>query len=222
VTAPRDRRAVAAGYDAGADGYDARHADRRGAARARAIDRVLVDATRGAARVLEIGVGTGRLLAQVAAPARVGVDIAGRMLVHARARGLAVAQADGHALPIASGAIDAVIAGKGALRYLDPAVALPEIARVLRPGGVLAAHLYPRRTLTLRPAPPAPPELWQPADAAALVATLATAGFAVERLARFRSVRVWPYALAIPAWIDARSPLPLWSHVAVVARLATP
>lgn len=222
MTAPRDRRAVAAGYDAGADGYDARHADRRGAARARAIDRVLVDATRGAARVLEIGVGTGRLLAQVAAPARVGVDIAGRMLVHARARGLAVAQADGHALPIASGAIDAVIAGKGALRYLDPAVALPEIARVLRPGGVLAAHLYPRRTLTLRPAPPAPPELWQPADAAALVATLATAGFAVERLARFRSVRVWPYALAIPAWIDARSPLPLWSHVAVVARLATP
>jgi SAM-dependent methyltransferase len=142
------------------------------------------------------------------------------MLVHARARGLAVAQADGHALPIASGAIDAVIAGKGALRYLDPAVALPELARVLRPGGVLAAHLYPRRTLTLRPAPPAPPELWQPADAAALVATLATAGFAVERLARFRSVRVWPYALAIPAWIDARSPLPLWSHVAVVARLA--
>ena len=220
MTAPRDRRAVAAGYDAGADGYDARHADRRGAARARAIDRVLLDATRGAARVLEIGVGTGRLLAQVAAPARLGVDIAGRMLVHARARGLAVAQADGHALPIASGAIDAVIAGKGALRYLDPAVALPEIARVLRPGGVLAAHLYPRRTLTLRPAPPAPPELWQPADAAALVATLATAGFAVERLARFRSVRVWPYALAIPAWIDARSPLPLWSHVAVVARLA--
>ena len=222
MTAPRDRRAVAAGYDAGADGYDARHADRRGAARARAIDRVLVDATRGAARVLEIGVGTGRLLAQVAAPARVGVDIAGRMLVHARARGLAVAQADGHALPITSGAIDAVIAGKGALRYLDPAVEVREIARVLRPGGVLAAHLYPRRTLTLRPAPPAPPELWQPADAAALVATLATAGFAVERLARFRSVRVWPYALAIPAWIDARSPLPLWSHVAVVARLATP
>jgi SAM-dependent methyltransferase len=220
VTAPRDRRAVAAGYDAGADGYDARHADRRGAARARAIDRVLLDATRGAARVLEIGVGTGRLLAQVAAPARLGVDIAGRMLVHARARGLAVAQADGHALPIASGTIDAVIAGKGALRYLDPAVALPEIARVLRPGGVLAAHLYPRRTLRLRPAAPAPPELWQPADAAALVATLATAGFAVERLARFRSVRVWPYALAIPAWIDARSPLPLWSHVAVVARLA--
>lgn len=220
MTVPRDRRAVAAGYDAGADGYDARHADRRGAARARAIDRVLLDATRGAARVLEIGVGTGRLLAQVAAPARLGVDIAGRMLVHARARGLAVAQADGHALPIASGTIDAVIAGKGALRYLDPAVALPEIARVLRPGGVLAAHLYPRRTLRLRPAAPAPPELWQPADAAALVATLATAGFAVERLARFRSVRVWPYALAIPAWIDARSPLPLWSHVAVVARLA--
>ncbi|MBK7074781.1 MAG: class I SAM-dependent methyltransferase [Myxococcales bacterium] len=218
MTAPRDRRAVAAGYDAGADGYDARHADRRGAARARAIDRVLLDATRGAARVLEIGVGTGRLLAQVAAPTRVGVDVAGRMLAHARARGLAVVQADGHALPIASGSVDAVIAGKGALRYLDPAVALPEIARVLRPGGALAAHLYPRRTLSLRSSPAPAPELWQPADTAALVATLAGAGFAVERIVRLRAVRWWPYALAIPAWIDARSPLPLWSHVAVVAR----
>ena len=33
---------------------------------------------------------------------------------HARARGLAVVQADGHALPIASGSVDVVIAGKGA------------------------------------------------------------------------------------------------------------
>jgi SAM-dependent methyltransferase len=218
VTAARDRRAVAAGYDAGADGYDARHADRRGRARSRAIDRVLLDATRGVARVMEIGVGTGRLLAQVEAPLRIGVDLAARMLVHARARGLAVAQADGHALPIASASVDVVIAGKGALRYLDPAIALPEIARVLRPRGVLAAHLYPRRTASLRRAEPPPAWLWQPADTAALVATLAGADFAIERIVRFRSVRWWPYLIAIPGWLDARAPVPLWSHVAVVAR----
>jgi SAM-dependent methyltransferase len=146
----------------------------------------------------------------------VGVDVAGRMLAHARARGLAVVQADGHALPIASGSVDVVIAGKGALRYLDPAVALPEIARVLRPGGALAAHLYPRRTLSLRPrrrrrscgSPPTP---------GALVATPGRRRVRGERIVRLRAVRWWPYALAIPAWIDARSPLPLWSHVAVVA-----
>lgn len=218
MTAPRDRRAVAAGYDAGAAGYDARHADRRGRARSAAIDGVLIAATRGAGRVLEIGVGTGRLLAQVPAPTRLGVDIAAGMLAHARARGLAVAQADGHALPIADGRIDAVIAGKGALRYLDPAIALPEIARVLRPGGVLAAHLYPRRTASWRRAAPPPAGLWQPPDTAALATTLGDAGFAIERLARFRSVRWWPYVIEIPAWLDARTPLPLWSHVAVVAR----
>ncbi|MBK9034474.1 MAG: class I SAM-dependent methyltransferase [Myxococcales bacterium] len=217
MTGPRDWRAVAAGYDAAAAGYDARHDDDdRSAARTRAIDRVLLDGVAGAARVLEVGVGTGRLLAQVRAPVRLGLDVSAGMLAHARARGLAVVRADGHALPFAAASVDAVVAGKGALRYLAPARALVEIARVLVPGGALAFHLYPRRTWSLRPAPAPAPELWQPASLAELEATVAAAGFAIARIAAFRSIRVWPYALPIAPWLAARAPL--WSHVAVVAR----
>ena len=215
----RDWRAVAAGYDAGAAGYDARHAEGRGAARSRAIDRVLLDAARGAARVLEIGVGTGRLLAQVDAPVRLGVDVSAAMLAQARGRGLAVIRADGHALPIATASVDAVISGKGSLRYLEPAVALAEIARVLRPAGVLAAHLYPPATWSPRRRAAAPvPGLWQPASIAALRATLAGAGLTLVAAHRLRAVRVWPYLVPVPAWLDGRTAAPLWSHLALVAR----
>lgn len=214
----RDRRAIAAGYDAGADDYDRRHADRAGAARAEVIDLVLRDACRGARRVLEVGVGTGRLLAQVDAPVRLGVDLAPRMLAHARARGLDVVVGDAVALPIATASVDAAIAGKGALRYAEPAAALAELRRVLVPGGRLAFHLYGGRTWSpRRPAPPHP-GLWQPDSTAALRATVTAAGFTVARVARWRSIRVWPYALPIPDAVDARAPVQLWSHVALVAR----
>lgn len=213
-----DRRAVAAGYDAAADGYDQRHGDRRGRARAAAIDRVLLGACRGATRVLEVGVGTGRLLAQVDAPVRIGLDVAPRMLAVARGRGLTVVCADGAAVPFAAGSFDAVIAGKGALRYLAPAVVLAELWRVLVPGGRLAFHLYGGRTWSPRRAPPPTDGLWQPASTAELTAAVVAAGFTVLRVARWRSIRLWPYALAIPAALDAHAPVQLWSHVALVAR----
>lgn len=213
----RDPRAVAAGYDAAAAGYDARHDDDAATrARTRRIDRALLDAIGGAARVLEIGVGTGRLLAQVRAPLRLGVDVSAGMLAHARARGLEVVRADGHALPLRDRSVDAVIAGKGALRYLDPARALPELARVLAPGGTLAFHLY-GRPWSRRPAPPAP-ALWQPRTLAELDAPLAAAGFTIVARTAWRSIRAWPYALRVPVAIATRAPL--WSHVAIVARLS--
>ncbi|MEZ4401531.1 MAG: class I SAM-dependent methyltransferase [Kofleriaceae bacterium] len=218
MTRPPAWREVAAGYDAAAAGYDQRHDDPPTAARARVIDRVLVGATRGATTVVEIGVGTGRLLAQVAAPTRIGVDVSARMLAVAHARGLAVVRADGHALPLADGAVDAVIAGKGSLRYLAPALALAECARVLRPGGVVAFHLYGGRTWRPGHVPAPPTGLWEPASTSALRATLATAGFQVQRLVLLRPIRIYPYFIVIPAMVDRRSPVQLWSHVAVVAR----
>ncbi len=217
-----DWREIARGYDRGAAGYDDRHDDRASTrARTRRLDRVLIDAARGARSVLEIGVGTGRLLAQLDAPTRIGVDIAAAMLARAAARGLLAVRADGHALPFADAAVDAIVSGKGSMRYLDPTRALAEATRVVRPGGAIAIHLYggatwsPRRG---RGRTTPHPGLWQPASTADLRATVSTAGLTIDRLHRFRSIRLWPYLVEIPERVDAHAPVQLWSHVVAVLR----
>lgn len=217
---PRDarRRATAADYDAGAADYDARHGDRISRARARILDAPLLDAARGADRVLELGVGTGRLLAQVRAPVRVGVDVAPAMLAQARGRGLLLALADGERLPFADRTFDAVVAGKGVLRYLDPGRALAEAARVLRPGGALAVHQYGARTFTLLGRrPTTAPGRWELASTAELVDRAAAHGLRVTELRRYRPVRIPPYLLGIPSWLD-RLPVQLWGHCVAVFR----
>ena len=75
----------------------------------------------------------------------VGVDISASELERARARcpgrPAPVVLADGVALPFAAGSFDAVACSM-ALMLIQPLdVALPEIARVLRPGGRLVALL---------------------------------------------------------------------------------
>lgn len=213
------RRAVADAYDAGAERYDERHGDRVSLARARVLDAPLLDAARGAYRVLEIGVGTGRLLAQVRAAVKVGVDVAPAMLARARARGLQLARADGERLPFADRTFDAVLAGKGSLRYLDPDRALAEAARVLRPGGALALHLYGARTATLLGRRPSvEPGRWELARAADLVERAEAHGLRAVAVHRYRPVRIRPYLLAIPAWLD-RLPVQLWGHCVAVFRL---
>lgn len=210
----RTWREVAAGYDAGADGYDQRHdADRTRAAR---IERPLLDAVRGARRVLELGVGTGRLLAQVRAPVRIGVDVAGAMLVHAARRGLAVARADAQRLPFADGAFDAVLAGGGVLRYLDADRALAEAARVLAPGGRLAVHQLGARTWSPRTGARRPdPRVRELASIDELLEPARRAGFRIGEIVRWRTVPVPPYAVRVPAALD-RLPVQLWGHVVVV------
>lgn len=219
--AARARRAIAADYDAGAAGYDARHGDRVSRARARMLDAPLLAATRGAYRVLELGVGTGRLLTQVRAPVRVGVDIAPAMLTQARRHGLTLALADGARLPFADRSFDAVLAGKGALRYLDPDPALAEAARVLCPGGALAVHLYGARTWTvLGPPPIVAPGRWELTTTAELVDRARAHALVAVNVRCYRPVRLPPYLLAIPAWLDRRAPVQFWGHcVAVFRRL---
>jgi ArsR family transcriptional regulator len=108
----------------------------------------------GDARLLDIGTGTGALLETMAprVAQALGVDASRQMLALARTRlarpGLAhcaVRQADMYRLPLADASFDAVVL-QMVLHYAeDPAAALTEAARVLRPGGRLvvvdlAAH----------------------------------------------------------------------------------
>ncbi|MCX2185506.1 class I SAM-dependent methyltransferase [Streptomyces sp. SKN60] len=94
-------------------------------------------------RVLDLGAGTGKLTATLLA-AGVGADAVavepdGAMLAELR-RALPevrALQGSAESIPLPDGSVDAVVAGN-AMHWFDMAVAGPEIARVLAPGGVLA------------------------------------------------------------------------------------
>jgi ubiquinone/menaquinone biosynthesis C-methylase UbiE len=207
---------VAAGYDAAAAGYDARHGDRASRRRFAIVDGPQLAIARGAARVLELGCGTGRLLAEAEAAARVGIDVSPAMTRVARGRKLAVAVADAHALPFPDGAFDAVIAGKGVFRYLDYDRAMAACARVLAPGGRLGVHQYAARTFSPRQllGRARAPEPLHVEDLEELYAPARAAGLRCERTYLWRSVRLWPYAVRIPEWAPGR----FWSHCVLVFR----
>ena len=97
-----------------------------------------------AARVLEVGVGTGRIARPLAALGVrvIGVDLARQMLAQLRASLLAgqpapgLAQGDVYRLPIAAGVCDAVVSVHVFQLLADWPAAAAEVRRVLRPGGV--------------------------------------------------------------------------------------
>lgn len=146
-----DKRRVRAAFSRSAAAYDARASMQR-----EVQDRVLAlvaEAAPDARRVLDVGAGTGALLARLAA-ARPGlraaaVDLAPGMAAAARARlpGAAVAAGDAEALPFRDGRFDLFLSTSAFqwLPRLEPAFA--EARRVLAPGGVLAVALFGARTL---------------------------------------------------------------------------
>ncbi len=92
-------------------------------------------------RVLDLGAGTGKLTAALLA---LGADVVAAepdpaMLAELRRALPAVRALPGSAegIPLPDASVDAVVAGN-AMHWFDMAVAGPEIARVLTPGGVLA------------------------------------------------------------------------------------
>ncbi|HEX3787644.1 MAG TPA: class I SAM-dependent methyltransferase [Pseudonocardiaceae bacterium] len=96
---------------------------------------------RNGLRVLDLAAGTGKLTGVLAAA---GVDVVAvepdaAMLAELTARHPRVEAHLGTAeqIPLPAGAVDAVLVGQ-ALHWFDLDLAYPEIARVLRPGGVLA------------------------------------------------------------------------------------
>ncbi|MGH2356365.1 MAG: class I SAM-dependent methyltransferase, partial [Chloroflexota bacterium] len=72
-----------------------------------------------------------------------GLDLSGRQLEHARravvTAGVEVRLVHGSAerLPVAEGVFDLVLSDHGAMSWGDPDRTVPEVARVLRPGGLL-------------------------------------------------------------------------------------
>lgn len=105
----------------------------------------------GPGLLLEVGCGSGRVLAALAArgwevsgidPAKAMLDLAGR---RTPSTSLVIARAE--TLPFADGEFDAVVAA-GVLEYADLPTALRELARVLRPGG--RAVIVVRRMAPIR------------------------------------------------------------------------
>jgi SAM-dependent methyltransferase len=92
-------------------------------------------------RVLDLGAGTGKLTAGLLA---LGAEVAAvepdpEMLSELRRTlpGARALQGGAESIPLPDASVDAVLAGN-AMHWFDMAVAGPEIARVLAPGGVLA------------------------------------------------------------------------------------
>lgn len=98
-------------------------------------------------KVLEVGFGGGALLrAMRARGAKVsGVDVSAEMV--ARARGLDVHLAPAERLPFEAGRFDKAVSVASLYFWPDPAAALAELARVLRPGGRLVLCFEPPEEL---------------------------------------------------------------------------
>lgn len=100
--------------------------------------------------VLELGCGAAQrsiALAQLGARP-VGLDNSARQLEHARrlmaeaAVDFPLVHAPAQRVPLPDASFDIVFCDHGAMRYADPRETLPEVARLLRPAGVLAFSTY--------------------------------------------------------------------------------
>jgi SAM-dependent methyltransferase len=96
--------------------------------------------------VLELGCGAAQWSAAlVDAGARpVGLDLSSRQLRHARRHvgnaspGVPLVLASAERVPIRDASFDVVLSDHGAMSFCEPERTLPEVARLLRPGGLLA------------------------------------------------------------------------------------
>jgi len=154
------------------------------------------------ARVLDVGCGTGALLAALAeriANARlVGVDLSWEMLAVARRRSCEQAKlARGFAecLPFGDEKFDAVVCTSVLHFVREPLAALREMRRVLRRGGLLLLTDWCRdfvisrlRERALRRVCPTPVRTYGAGECAALVEQ---AGFADMRVVRYTISLLW-------------------------------
>lgn len=93
---------------------------------------------------LEVGAGTGRFASALGLSW--GIDPSGEMLALARGRGCRVLRAAGEDLPFAGGAFRRVLMMTVLCFLADPARAVSEALRVLRPGGCLVIGMIERES----------------------------------------------------------------------------
>ena len=135
-------------WDADAAEYQAVHGDALGDApmawgafRVPEDELQILGDTRGST-VLELGCGAAQwAIALDGLGARViGLDVSGEQLRFARKGSdrLPLVQASGEELPFGAASFDIVFCDHGALSFCDPDIIVPEVARVLRTGGLLA------------------------------------------------------------------------------------
>ncbi|MFD5325735.1 class I SAM-dependent methyltransferase [Streptomyces sp. NPDC127092] len=124
-----------AAFDAIAPDYDA---SRGGTARAAGFADQLAPLLDPAAAVLDIGVGTGIVAAELTARGHrvFGVDLSPGMLARARERlGARVAVGDAGRLPVRTASVTQAVSTWLLHAGPDPRAVFAEVARVLRPGG---------------------------------------------------------------------------------------
>lgn len=156
----RHKQQVRKAFDSAADSYDRAAAVQREVCHRLATLAAATPPSGSVSRILDAGCGTGFGLDQIARahPAShiVALDFAPGMLARLRQNRPAAAAslvcADLEALPLAAGSLDAVWSSL-ALQWCDPELALAQIARALRPGGVAwIATLGPATLWELREA----------------------------------------------------------------------
>ena len=101
-------------------------------------------------RILEAGCGTGLVMMRLrerGATHVTGVDLSGGMLAFARQQGCVVAQGSVTALPFPDATFDVAYSFKVLAHVPDIRGAIAEMARVVRPGGIVVVELYNRRSL---------------------------------------------------------------------------
>ena len=164
-------------------------------------------------RVLDVAAGTGAVA--VAAAERgaevVAIDLAPAMVERARERGVDARLGDAERPDFPDGSFDAVLCGFAVFFLPDPAGALREWWRVLRPGGTVALSTFVRRDTRWAWMSDLLPSLPDRAGAdvfddsrEGLTALLEGAGFGGVRFAERRHELVFESAEQWWAW--------LWSH----------
>ena len=100
-------------------------------------------------RLADIGGGTGNYSRALRDEGwdPVVVDREPAMLARAAAKGLETVEADGRRLPLADGSVDAAMLVSMLHHVENPAAALAEARRILRPGGRLALMVFTREDL---------------------------------------------------------------------------